>query len=502
MFSDLGIIDAIVLVGLLLGSIVVGIRSGKGTLDADAYLLGGRSLPWWAILGSIVATETSTATVLSIPGEAFGGSGMKWLQLALGYIVGRGLVVVVFLPRYFHGSLFTAYEVLEKRFGTKTRRASSFLFLVTRNLSDGLRLFLAGIVVQQLLGWSFALSVIAMGGITITYTVIGGLRSVVWNDCIQFVIYTLGGLAAVFIIADQVPGQWDEVWTFARDSGKLNPLNFHFQLSDPYTFWAGLFGGAVLTIGTHGTDHMMVQRYLSARSQKDAAKAVFCSGLVVFLQFALFLFIGIELACFYSQGDHHAPKALDKIFVHFIVNYFPANIGLIGLMLAAVLSAAMSTLSSSLNASASAFLNDFWLPLSRTKPDGAGQLKISKRLTVVFGILQIGIAICATSLQQTVVSNALSIAGFSAGILLGVFSLGVISRRAGQLSALTGAAAALAVLSIVHFGPMYITWLAPWKVAWPWLALIGSSTTFAVGETIAFLVPQRVPVSTMQKAEK
>lgn len=493
MFAELGVVDGLVLVVLLLGSIVVGIRAGKGTSDADAYLLGGRSLPWWAILGSIVATETSTATVLSVPGEAFGGSGMRWLQLAMGYICGRAVVVTVFLPKYFQGSLFTAYEVLEKRFGTKTRRASSLLFLVTRNLGDGLRLFLAGVVVEQLLGWSFSASVLVMGVVTIIYTVVGGLRSVVWNDCIQFVIYMLGGVAAVFVIADRTPGHWEQIWAFAGQSGKLNPFDFRFQLSDPYTFWAGLIGGAVLTIGTHGTDHMMVQRYLSARSLKDAGKAVFSSGIVVFLQFTLFLFIGIELACFHSASGTEAPKALDKIFVHFIVNFFPKNIGLIGLMLAAVLSAAMSTLSSSLNASASAVLNDFWLPLCHTKPDGARQLSISKWLTVGFGMLQIGIAQWATTLQQTVVSNALSIAGFAAGILLGIFSLGVLSRRAGQLSALTGAIVALVILSAVQFGPMYLEVLKPWKVAWPWLALIGASTTFLVGQTMAVLVPQQVP---------
>lgn len=497
MFSELGIVDAIVLVGLLLGSIVVGIRAGKGTTSADDYLLGGRSLPWWAILGSIVATETSTATVLSVPGEAFGPTGMKWLQLPLGYIVGRTIVVLVFLPRYFQGSLFTAYEVLEKRFGTATRRASSLLFLITRNLGDGLRLFLAGIVVQTLLGWNFALSVIVMGVVTVIYTVIGGLRSVVWNDCIQFVIYIFGGIVAIFVIADRIPGHWDTIWQFAETNKKLNPFDFHFQLSNPFTFWAGLIGGAVLTVGTHGTDHMMVQRYLSAKNQKDAGKAVFSSGIVVLMQFALFLFIGVELACFYAQDGNVAAEKSDQIFVQFIVHHFPKNYGLIGLMLAAVLSAAMSTLSSSLNASASAVLNDFWIPMCRIKPTDAQQLSISKYLTVAFGILQIGVGIWAIQLSTTVVKGALTIAGFSAGILLGIFLLGVISKRAGQQAALMGASAGLALLLLVQFGLP-----KEWAVAWPWLALIGSSTTFVVGETIAYFVPQRLPVLTMEKPER
>ena len=230
---------------------------------------------------------------------------------------------------------------------------------------------------------------------------------------------------------------------------------------------------------------MMVQRYLSAKDQKDAGKAVFSSGIVVLLQFALFLFIGVELACFYSQGGNVPAERPDQIFVQFIVQHFPKNYGLIGLMLAAVLSAAMSTLSSSLNASASAVLNDFWVPLSRVKPTEAQQLTISKSLTVAFGVLQVGVGIWAIQLSKAVVDNALTIAGFSAGILLGIFLLGVVSKRAGQPAALIGASAGLAVLLIVQFGLP-----KKWAVAWPWLALIGSSTTFAVGETVARLFPQ------------
>jgi len=344
-----------------------------------------------------------------------------------------------------------------------------------------------------LLGWPLSFSVIVMGSVTIVYTVVGGLRSVVWNDCIQFVIYILGGLAAVFVLADRIPGHWNEVFTYAMASGKLQPFNFQFQLSDPFNFWAGLIGGAVLTIGTHGTDHMMVQRYLSARSLRDAGKSILASGVVVFLQFVLFLFIGIQLACFFSQQGQQAPAESDQIFVHFIVGYFPRNTGLIGLMLAAVLSAAMSTLSSSLNASASAVLNDFWIPLSRSALSSARQVWLSRVLTVGFGILQMVIGIQAAHLETSVVQNALTIAGFSAGILLGTFSLGIFSHRAGQAAAITGACAGLLVLLFVQLvlprGSDYASWLPTQKVAWPWLALIGSVTTYVVGELAACLLP-------------
>jgi len=475
--AAVGPVDLLVLVVLLVGSIVVGIRAGRGANSADAYLLGGRSLPWWAILGSIVATETSTATVLSLPGAAFGDTGMKWLQIPLGYLTGRVLVAAVFLPRYFQGNLYTAYEVLEKRFGSLTRRVSSLLFLATRSLGDGLRLFLAGLVLERLLGWPLAASVLVMSVVTVIYTVIGGLRSVVWNDCIQFVIYLIGGIASVFVITSQIEGGWPWLLTWAADSGKLQPFNFRFSLADPFNFWAGLIGGAVLTIGTHGTDHMMVQRYLSAPSQRDAAKAVVASGIVVLLQFLLFLFIGIQLACFYAQGNRTVPGTGDRIFIGFIVEHFPRNAGLVGLMLAAVLSAAMSTLSSSLNASASAVLNDFWIPLSRHPLSESQQVRLSRLLTLGFGVLQAIIAIQAARLDKSVVDSALTIAGFSAGILLGFFSLGILSGRAGQGAALAGATAGLIVLLLVQFSPM----LNGPAVAWPWLALIGAATTFFVG---------------------
>src|SRR3954471_19337582 len=297
----LGWLDIIVLALYLASAIVIGIAVSGRAKGLEAYLLGDRDLPWWAILGSIVATETSTATVISVPGKAYGPDGMRFLQLALGYVIGRAVIVRVLLPLYFQGKLFTAYQVLERRFGGLTKRAASLLFLVTRNLGDGLRLFLTAIVLQRLAGWDFVTSVIVMGIVTMFYTFFGGMRSVVWNDCIQFIVYVVGGVAAVFVLAANIPGGWNEIIQFGGEHGKFNVFDFRTTLSDPYTFWAGLFGGAVLTIGTHVTDHMMVQRYLSARSQQDAGRAILASGFVVLAQFALFLFIGVELAAFYAR---------------------------------------------------------------------------------------------------------------------------------------------------------------------------------------------------------
>src|SRR5262245_20800149 len=262
MTLQLGWIDILVLLAYIASAIFVGLYFCGKSKNLEGYLLGDRDLPWWAILGSIVATETSAATVLSVPGQGYGPIGMKFLQIALGYIVGRALIVYVLLPLYFRGQLMTAYEVLDQRFGGLTRRAASLLFLIARNLGDGLRLFLVAIVFQELTQLPFAWSVIVMGVVATVYTFVGGMRSVIWNDCIQLAVYGLGAIAAMVVIANRISGGWEEVVRFANESGKLEMFDFRLSLSDPYAFWAALIGGAFLTIGTHGTDHSMVQRYL------------------------------------------------------------------------------------------------------------------------------------------------------------------------------------------------------------------------------------------------
>jgi SSS family transporter len=326
--------------------------------------------------------------------------------------------------------------------------------------------------------------VIVMGLVTIVYTYFGGMRSVVWNDCIQFVIYMVGALVAVVVIASHVPGGWQEIADFGRESGKFRLFDFQFSLSQTYTFWAGLIGGAVLTIGTHGTDHMMVQRYLSARSQADARRAVLASGFVVFLQFAVFLLIGIQLACYYSRYPEIEFAKADEVFAHFIVHRFPRNVGLIGLILAAILAAAMSTLSSSLNSSANALVNDFYVPGRKREATPEHLFGVTRGLTIVFGLAQMAIAYLASGLDATVVTSALTIAGYSAGLLLGVFALGVLTARTGQAGALFGGTAGLAVLLFIQLGAP----LLGLRIAWPWFALIGASTTFVVGWLASLVV--------------
>ena len=471
-------VDVAIVAFYLVALTGIGFWMGRENRTVSDYLLGDRSLPWWAVLGSIVATETSTATFLSIPGTAFvEGGNLQFLQLVLGFCIGRIIVAWRLIPLYFQGQLFTAYEVLHKRFGGVTQKTASLIFLVTRNLGDGLRLLLAGIVVEKVAGIGLPQSIIIVGVCTIAYTFVGGMKAVIWSDCVQLLIYVSGGVVALFMIVGMLPGGWSELMSFARTHNKLAFFDSGIDSSKPYamfinftkanTFLAGLIGGTLLSLGTHGTDQMMVQRYLCTGSQRGAAMAVVVSGLVVFAQFVLFLVLGIALAAFYAR-QLHSPlfDRSDEVFATFIVQKMP--IGLVGVMLAAVFSAAMSTLSSSLNSSAGAVVNDFLKDVGTPRT----QLRLSRVFTLIFGLLQIGLAIIAIQWERSVIDNALAIAGFSSGILVGVFALGVLTRRVGQMSAMIGMLEGAMVLSLVKF------WT---PIAWPWYAPIGAAATIGFG---------------------
>ena len=485
----LGIVDILVLIAATAASILIGLLVAGKNNSVESYLLGDRNLPSWAILGSIVATETSTATVLSIPGLGYSESGFKFLQLALGFAIGRTFVVTVLLPQYFQGRIVSAYEILQQHFGPQITRSASCLFLITRNLGDGLRLFLAAMLLQKLAGWPLIPAAIAIGSITMIYTFLGGLRSVVWNDCIQLAIYLTGSIAAATFLFWQLPHGWISISEYITTTGKSNWIDTHWDLSNPYNLYAGLIGGAFLSLGSHGTDQMMVQRYLSARSQKQAAIAILSSGLFVFLQFALFLFIGILLAIFYNpqvaNPQHILPEGIrnDEIFAHFIVYHFPPNTGLIGLMLAAILAATMSTLSSSLSASASSAYSDLWLPNLKNSPNETKRIQFTRLATIGFGLLQIAIGVWANSFSRSVVDNALSIASFSAGPLLGWFGLGILFPNVRQTPALSGGATALILLLTIQ----YALPSAGIRIAYPWFPLIGSATTILVASILAAL---------------
>jgi len=476
---SVGAIDLGILLVYLAGVVVLGLWIGRGARSVADYMVGGRDRPWWLILVSIVATETSTVTFLSIPGFAYGRD-LTWLQIPLGFLIGRFVVAFLLVPQYFVGKIYTAYEVLHHRFGGATQQTASVLFIVTRSLADGLRLFLSAIVLQEMTGIPLPWAVTALGVTTIAYTYFGGMRAVLWTDLVQFAIYILGAVVAFGLILDRLPGGWDQMMAMGEAAGKLKILDLGLDWSEPYGLWAGIIGGLFITLGSHGVDQLMVQRYLCARKLSEAQRALWIGGFVIFAQFALFLLVGVGLYCFYQLFPPGTPfERTDRVFARFILDEMP--IGLLGLLLGAIFAAAMSTLSSSLNSCATAAANDLYLPLVGAKASPERQLRVTRILTAVFGVVQIGVGIAGQWVTGAAVNSILGIAAFTIGIVLGVFFLGMFTQRVGQRAALAGLVVGLAGMTIVFFAT---------PLAWPWFALVGSLGTFAVGLVASFVWPR------------
>ncbi|MEO6598020.1 MAG: sodium:solute symporter [Planctomycetota bacterium] len=489
-------LDLGILIVYLAATVAFGLWVGRGQKSAADYLLGGRNLPWWALLLSIVATETSTATFLSVPGIAFGGGldgttgDLRFLQLPFGYLIGRTIATYLLLPLYFRGELFTAYDVLRHRSGVAVRTLASGLFLVTRTLADGLRLFLTALVLQVMFGWSLTAAVATLGLATVAYTVKGGIVAVVWTDVMQFGVYMLGAIAALFVLGNQLEGGLGGMLDAASTADRLRVFDFDVSntaafWANPFTFWAGLLGGAVLSIGSHGVDQIIVQRYLSARSQRDAQRALLWSGPVVLCQFALFLVIGLGLSAFYTA---HAPAVpftkSDRVFADFLVHHLPS--GLVGIVLGAVFAAAMSTLSSSLSASASALVNDFLLPMTGHRSDSAFALRAARWATLLFAGLQIAVGLSGLGGGEAVVGQVLSIATVTTGVILGLFLLALRPRRSSTSSLVGLVAGLLAIVVLVFVLPRNEI-----RLAWPWFGIVSCGSTFLVGLTASYVRPTR-----------
>jgi len=482
-------LDLVLLVVYLGGTIAFGLWMGRGQKSAQDYLLGGRNLPWWALLLSIVATETSTATFLSVPGIAysaqFGTGDLRFLQLPLGYLIGRTIAAFVLVPLYFRGELFTAYDVLRVRSGPAVRTLASGLFLVTRTLADGLRLYLTAVVLQLMFGWSLPLSVVVTGACTVAYTALGGIKAVVWTDVVQFVVYMLGAGTALLLIGASIDGGLPGVFAEAADAGRLRVFDFGWDFSSPYTLWAGLLGGAVLSIGSHGVDQLIVQRFLSARSLRDAQKALLWSGPLVLAQFALFLAIGLGLSALFAKNPPPQPFAKgDHVFPHFIVHHLPT--GLVGIVLGALFSAAMSTLSSSLSASASALVNDFLLPATGHRPDSRFALRAAKLATVLFCALQVVVGVVDYGDDSAVVTKVLAIATVTTGVILGLFVLALLPGRSPTASLLGLCGGIAAIVGIVFVLPAIDVDpgqpdVQAFRLAWPWHGVVSSGATVLVG---------------------
>ena len=471
-------VDLIIVIAYLLGVTLLGLRFRQQQHDVKDYFLGGRSTPWWALALSVVATETSTLTIIGTPAIAY-ATNLTFLQLVFGYIVGRFLISLLFLPGYFRGEYLTAYALIEKRFGEKMRAVAALTFLITRTLAEGVRVSAIALVISVALGTSERLAVFIVIALTILYTFEGGMKAVIWTDVAQFLLYLAGSLVTLALLLHRIPGGWHEVTQVAALNGdKLQFLDFRWNLASNYTFWSGVIGGAFLTMATHGTDQTIVQRLLAARNQRDSSRAIIASGFIVLFQFSVFLLVGVLLFVFAQHTPLLAPgDRTDRILPLFLVREMPS--GLAGLLLASILAVAMSNASGSLNSLAASSVMD--LNALRGRPiEPAKFLKISRRMTLVWGVILIFFGLVRW--EHSLLETGLAIASLPFGSLLGLFLLGTLDSRANSKGCLIGMFAGLAVVLSVYFGT---------SVAYTWNFLIGSCVTFAVGSLISRVFPEQ-----------
>ena len=483
----LSAVDLAVIVAYLAGVTLFGLRFRRKQRTLRDYFLADNTIPWWAISLSIVAAETSTLTVISVPGLAY-DKDFRFLQLVIGYLVGRTIVSFLFIPQYFRGELVTAYQLIERRFGQSLRSLTAGMFLVTRAAAEGVRVFAVAIVVRVALGsilsglsdYQRDVSAIAIVTLlTLVYTFEGGMAAVIWTDVIQLTIYIAGTIVGFFTILHLVPGGWQTIHSIAGHAGKFRMIDLSWNLSSTYTLWSGIIGGAFLTTASHGADQLIVQRLLSARSQRQSQAALLSSGVAIFFQFSLFLLIGAMLFAYYRIfPPAEAFTRTDTIFPTFVVSRMPH--GLSGLLISAILAAAMSNLSAALNSLSSTTIVDFY---ARIVPRSTEErrVQLSRIATIVWGVLLFGLALLARN-GGKVLEMGLSIASVAYGSLLGVFLLGVLTKSASERGTITG----------MIFGfilNMYL-WLFT-GTSFTWYVVLGSIATFIVGYSASWLMPRR-----------
>src|SRR3954464_1953802 len=482
-------VDYVVLAAYLVGITIFGSRFRKSHHTVKDYFVGRRETSWIVISLSIVATETSTLTLIGVPALAYtvyarpelGGS-FTYLQVVAGYLVARFVISALFIPAYFQGEMLTAYELLNRRFGPHAKHFAASLFLIMRALAEGVRVFAASLVLAAVLSASvpglphlWLWSIVIVGVLTLVYTFEGGIAAVIWTDLVQLVIYVGGSLLAAYMLLHLVPGGWAGIVADASTSGKLHFISWSLDVTVPFTFWAGLIGGCFLTMASHGTDQLLVQRLLTCRNQRESQRALILSGFVVLGQFALFLTIGMMLHAYYAVHPLPAMASNDEIFPAFIVRSLPH--GVAGLVIAAIFAAAMSNLSDSLNSLASTTVLDFYQPLTHRRLDDARLLTLSRWLTACWGVVLIAIAMLARG-WGSVFTVGLTIASIVYGPMLGAFLLGVLTTRIRQRDVVIGIGTSLLAMICVRVCT---------PIAWTWYVLIGAAICTSVAWVGSYL---------------
>jgi solute:Na+ symporter, SSS family len=459
-------VDYLVIAGYLLAITAFGSWFARFQRSTRDYFLTGRSVPWWAICFTIVATETSTLSFIGVPAGAYAGN-FTFLQLAIGYVVGRILVSVLFIPAYFRGELYTSYELLQRRFGAAVKNIAAGIFVVTRTLADGVRLFATALVISVVTQVPVSWTVVVIGAAMIVYTVRGGVAAVIWTDVVQMFVYVAGAAIVFVALAARVPGGIDAGLDLAAAAGHLQLWDLATDPTRVYTLWAGIIGGVALTLSTHGTDQFLVQRLLSGRSSRDASLGLVLSGFIVFAQFVLFLAIGALLYAYYESAALPRPLArTDEILPLFVISELPH--GVAGFIVAAIVAAALSP---SINALAATTVNDFYVKYVRPDADEATLMWMSKAATIFWGVAQIGVALAAQLVDRSVLDSGLLVLSFAAGPVLGAFLVGVLTTTVGSGAMVAGMLAGIAVVT-------GIWWTG--AAAWTWYSAAGVAATALV----------------------
>ena len=476
-------LDLAIIATYLTGVTLFGIAFRRGQHTVRDYFLGGRTASWWALAISIAATETSTLTIIGTPALAFAGN-LTFLQLVLGYLVGRVVIVLLFLPHFFRGEYYTAYQLMERRFGAKVKAVAASTFLLTRALAEGVRIAAIALVVKAAFGAEQRTSVVLIMALVLVYTFEGGMKAVIWTDVAQFILYLSGSLVAFFLLLHKIPGGWGAVVHAAAATNKFRAFDFSFSLVNPaktYTFWSGVIGGGFLTMASHGTDQTIVQRLLAAKSERESKIALLASGAIIFFQFALFLVLGVMLYAWHGAPAIHPGQSYDWVFPDFIVTAMPS--GVRGMVIAAVFAVAMSNASGSLNSLAASSVIDFRELHGASIPDGGNPerlLRLSRWMTVFWGVV---LVVLGTLQWGPMLEAGLTIASITFGSLLGLFLLTFLLRRATPSGVLIGMFMGLAAMLYIHFYT---------PLLWTWYVLAGAGITFLAG-TLASSASGRAP---------
>lgn len=488
--------DWVVIIVYLVGIIALGLWFGKDQKNTKDYFLGSRNIPWWGVGLAIVATETSALTFIGVPAMAYGADALTFIQIVIGYVIARIILAIVMVPHYFKGEIYSPYQLFSKSFGPAARQTAGGFFLIAGTLAAGVRVYVTCIPLQLMFNIPDSQIIIVIFlfvGLSLIYTYVGGVKAVIWTDAVQFLLFTGGGIFALFYIPTLIEGGMSAAFSTAAAEGKLRWLNTNFALSMPYNIWMGIIGGTVMVMSTHGADQLIVQRVLTCKSVKEGRKALILSAVIILPMFVLFLLTGTMLWVYY-QHFPNMPIAIpeirpgvsknDYVFPIFILTEIPNVFK--GFLIVAILSAAMSSVSSALSALSSVSTMDFFKPWTKKVRSEEFYLKFSRYSTVVWAVALIGVAYL-TQHVESALSAAFSLNGLTNGAMLGGLLLALFWRKGSAVPVVTGMLVSLGAMICVKI------WLT--QIAWPWYTLIGSVITIAVAYLIRPFTKQEAPIA-------